>query len=71
MRTREKARIWRRFMAGESVWRLMTSVKAVGQYEIEAIIREGARGKFDAVPMNQARVYAKATGVNVGRLVGV
>jgi hypothetical protein len=74
MRTREKAKIWRRFMAGESVdelqhdWGRHAFKEAV---TIEAIIREGAAGKFDDVPMKQARVYAAATGVKVGRMVRV
>ena len=38
-------------------------------WQVERIIREGARGTFDAVPMKQARVYARATGVKIGRMV--
>jgi hypothetical protein len=74
MRTREKARIWRRFMAGESVMQIFDTDRIpiiASPYEIENIIREGARGKFDAVPMKQARVYAKAAGVKVGRMVKI
>jgi hypothetical protein len=76
MRTREKARIWRRFIKGESVAEISYSMNYPYAREekhtiIEAIIREGARGKFDPLPMNQARVYAKAAGVKVGRMVGV
>jgi len=74
MRTREKARIWRRFMAGESVMQIFDTDRIpiiASPYEIEAIIREGAAGKFDDVPMKQARVYAAATGAKVGRMVRV
>jgi hypothetical protein len=75
MRTREKARIWRRFMAGESVydlsycmWSRNVNIKFA---DIESIIREGATGKFDAVPMKQARVYARLTGVKIRKVVEV
>jgi hypothetical protein len=74
MRTREKARIFRRFMKGESVMQIFNTDRKqiiASPYEIEAIIREGARGKFDAVPMNQARVYAKSTGVKIRKVVEV
>jgi len=72
MRTREKARIWRRFMAGESVMQIFdTDRKQIiaSPYEIEAIIREGAIGAFDPLPFNQARVYAAATGTASGWVV--
>jgi hypothetical protein len=55
MRTREKARIWRRFMAGESVinlaWTLPTNPNGYRENErirdVESVLREGAIGKFD------------------------
>ena len=53
MRTREKARIWRRFMAGESVATIChfeAPKRRLGYcpaYEIEAVLREGLSGKFD------------------------
>jgi hypothetical protein len=61
MRTREKARIWRRFMGGASVAGLSfdLSMKTYGQFaitgdedadatrQIESILREGLSGKFD------------------------
>ena len=50
MRTREKARIWRRFMAGASIWEIfVTDTKNMFETheEIEAILREGLAGKFD------------------------
>jgi len=74
MRTREKARIWRRFMAGESVFELQHDWGKHAFKEavtIENIIREGAAGKFDYALMKQARVYAAATGAKVGRMVVV
>ena len=76
MRQREKARIWRRFMAGESVAEISYSMNYPYAREekhtmIESIIREGATGAFDPLPMKQARAYAKAAGVKVGRMVGV
>jgi len=74
MRTREKARIWRRFMAGESVMQIFdTDRKQIiaSPYEIEAIIREGATGKFDPLPMKQARKYARLTGVKIRKVVEV
>ena len=53
MRQREKARIWRRFMAGESVsslarWYFRT-VKWVPypSETIEDVLRDGLAGKFD------------------------
>jgi hypothetical protein len=72
MRTREKARIWRRFMAGESVYDLQHDWGKHAFKEavtIESIIREGATGKFDPLPMKQARVYAAATGTPIGWVV--
>ena len=76
MRTREKARIWRRFMAGDCVAEISAKMKHPYAWEekhtiIEAIIREGATGKLDPIPMKQARAYAKAAGVKVGRMVKV
>jgi uncharacterized protein YggE len=76
MRQREKARIWRRFMAGESVAEISYRMKQPRTWEekhnlIESILREGLRGAFDPLPMNQARAYAKAAGVKVGRVVRV
>jgi hypothetical protein len=53
MRTREKARIWRRFMKGESVVKIAFSPHTGIDtnhplvWQVEAIIREGATGKFD------------------------
>jgi hypothetical protein len=75
MRTREKARIWRRFMAGESVFGIYIGFrknnKIVPILELEHAIRDGATGKLDPIPMKQARAYAKAAGVKVGRMVKV
>jgi len=71
MRQREKARIWRRFMAGESSVSLLTGGWVESLFEFDAIIREGAIGAFDPLPFNQARVYAAATGAKVGRMVRV
>jgi hypothetical protein len=71
MRQREKAMIWRRFMAGESSVSLLTGGWVKSLFEFDAIIREGATGKFDPLPMNQAQAYAKAAGVKVGRMVDV
>jgi hypothetical protein len=74
MRTREKARIWRRFMAGESVFELQHDWGKYAFKEastIEAIIREGAAGKFDPLPIKLARAYGQADGVKFGRQVGV
>jgi len=74
MRTRDKARIFKRFMAGASVWEIfVTDTKNMFETdeEIESIIREGATGKLDPLPMKQAREYAKAAGVKVGRMVSV
>jgi len=62
-------------MAGESVDGLVGDenirLGVFKSYHIEAIIREGATGKFDPLPMKQARVYAAATGAKVGRMVRV
>ena len=61
-------------MAGESVMQIFdTDRKQIiaSPYEIESIIREGATGAFDPIPMKQAREYAKAAGVKVGRMVVV
>jgi len=71
MRTREKARIWRRFMAGESSVSLLTGGWVKSLFEFDPIIREGATGKFDAVPMKQARKYARLTGVKIRKVVEV
>jgi hypothetical protein len=76
MRTREKARIWRRFMAGERVAVIRNDIELktgfiTPDYAIENIIREGATGKFDPLPFNQARVYAAATGVKIRKVVEV
>jgi hypothetical protein len=77
MRTREKARIWRRFMAGESVQTLgdwyFTNIGWVAfpNEIVENILREGMAGKFDPLPVKQARAYARAAGVKVGRMVMV
>jgi hypothetical protein len=71
MRQREKARIWRRFMAGEGSVPLLTGGWVKSLFEFDAIIREGATGKFDPLPMKQSREYANAAGVKVGRMVGV
>jgi hypothetical protein len=77
MRTRDKQRIFRRFMRGESVASLALDmpyrVNGEGYYyeqDVEAILREGLDGAFD-LPMKQARAYAKAAGVKVGRMVKV
>ena len=55
MRTREKARIWRRFMAGESVAEISYGMKQPRTWEekhdlIESILREGLAGKPDTKP---------------------
>jgi len=76
MRQREKARIWRRFMAGERVAVIRNDIELktgfiTPDYAIENIIREGAAGKLDPLPMKQAREYAAATGAKVGRMVAV
>ena len=74
MRQRDKQRIFRRFMAGESVFNLQHDWGKHAFKEastIEDIIREGATGKLDPLPMKQARAYARAAGVKVGRMVGV
>jgi len=74
MRQRDKARIWRRFIAGESVWQIfVTDRKNMFEtYEqIESILREGLRGAFDPMPQKQARAYARAAGVKVGKVVKV
>jgi hypothetical protein len=61
MRTREKQRILRRFMRGESVASLarwyFSSVKWVPypNETIENILREGLAGKFDAKPKAGAK----------------
>jgi len=49
MRTREKARIWRRFMAGEGSVSLLTGGWVKSLFEFDSIVREGATGKFDKV----------------------
>jgi twitching motility protein PilT len=52
MRTRDKARIWRLFMAGESVMQIFDADRKqiiASPYEIEAIIREGATQKLQDV----------------------
>ena len=73
MRTRESVKIFKRFMAGESVerisWRERQEDRHVTTDVIESIIREGLAGKFDPPPMKQARVYAKATGTPIGWVV--
>lgn len=69
MRTREKASIFRRFMAGESGQSLVTGGWVVSWPQLEDILREGLAGKFDPVPMKQARAYARTAGVKVGRMV--
>jgi hypothetical protein len=74
MRRREKARIFRRFMRGESCivilrWAAINH-KLLSMGMIEGILREGLDGAFD-LPMKQARAYAKAAGVKVGRMVKV
>jgi hypothetical protein len=75
MRTRDKARIFRRFMAGESIESIEVDRRKNGilifRNEIESIIREGATGKLDPIAMKQARAYAKAAGVKVGRMVKI
>jgi len=48
MRTREKARVWRRFMAGESGASLVTGGRVVSWSQLESILREGLAGKLDA-----------------------
>jgi len=67
-------------MAGESVCALVSDVwrnadmltpHAECFNIVESILREGLAGKFDPIPMKQARAYAKAAGVKVGRMVGV
>ena len=57
-------------MAGESVAEIRNDI-FTPTHEIEAILREGATGKFDPLPMKQARAYGQAAGVKVGRMVGV
>jgi hypothetical protein len=71
MRARDKAKIWRRFVAGESGQSLVTGGWVASWPQLEDILREGLAGKFDPVPMNQARAYARAAGVKVGGVVGV
>ena len=72
MRQREKARVFRRFMRGETCWDLFNNNTMFDEYEqIEDIIREGLDGAFDPLPMKQARAYARAAGVKVGRMVRV
>jgi hypothetical protein len=75
MRTRDKQRTFKRFMAGESVCDLAYGLWArnisIGMKEIEDILREGLAGKLDPLPMKQARKYAAAAGVKVGRMVKV
>ena len=71
MRTRDKARICRRFMAGESGQSLVTGGWVISWPQLEDILREGLAGKLDPLPMKQARKYAAAAGVKVGRMVGV
>ena len=77
MRQRDKARIFRRFMRGESVDKLAircTPVDmgwSVSVALIESIIREGLDGAFDPLPMKQARAYARAAGVKVAKAVKV
>jgi len=71
MRTRDKQRIWRRFMAGESGASLVTGGRVVSWSQLEEVLREGATGKLDPIPMKQARAYAKAAGVKVGRMVKI
>ena len=60
MRTREKAKIFKRFLAGDSVerisWRERQEDRHVTTDVIESIIREGITGKFDVTPMK--REYA-------------
>jgi hypothetical protein len=65
MRTRDKQRIFRRFMAGDCVAQISARMKHPYAWEekhaiIEAVLREGATGKFAALPMKQARAKAKA-----------
>jgi hypothetical protein len=65
MRTRDKQRIFRRFMAGDCVAQISAKMKHPGAREekhtiIEAVLREGATGKFAALPRKQARAKAKA-----------
>lgn len=79
MRQRDKARTFKRFMAGWSVaqlaWTLPTKPEGYPQSDrekdVEAILREGLDGAFDPLPMKQARAYAKAAGVRVGKVVNV
>ena len=64
MRTRDKQRIFRRFMAGEPVSEIASGLKTTCSIHheretIENILREGATGKFDPLPMKQARVLAR------------
>jgi hypothetical protein len=50
MRTREKVRIWRRFIAGESLVDLSSNwgrTVYIEPWIIENVLREGLDGKFD------------------------
>jgi hypothetical protein len=78
LRQRDKARTFKRFVAGWSVaqlaWTLPTKPEGYPQSDrekdVEAILREGLDGAFD-LPIKQARAYAKAAGVKVERMVKV
>jgi hypothetical protein len=50
MRTREKQRIFKRFMAGESGASLVTGGWVVSWSQLESILREGLAGKLDGKP---------------------
>ena len=59
-------------MAGESVIQIFDTDKKqiiASPYEIEAILREGATGKLDPLPIKLARAYGQAAGVKFGRMV--